>query len=146
MRWPSRPWLLGLLLAVGTVGGSALQTYMPSRRAVAPAQAVVRAFMLCRLSRDETCVRSYLSRQLHTEYVASGEPDLVGGVDPHYDSYRIISQAKQPDGSWEFVVRINEEIAGHGASGWFTETILVSPVAETYLIAKVEKGDLHNLP
>ncbi len=145
-RWRPGSWLLYLLLGAGLAGGAGLQIYLPLRHADNQAQAVVQQFMRCRLARDETCVRSYLTPALHAQYVATGKPDLIGGVDPHYQRYNIVSKRKNSDGSWVFAVRITEQRAGRGEAGWFTESIELTPVDETYQVSAVAADIYHYMP
>lgn len=136
----SGPWLLILLLILGLAGSGAIQLFVPANKDKMQMQAVVHEFMQSRLSRDDARVRTFLTQDMHAHYIATGQPDLLGGVDPHYERYRIISQNKLPDNTWLVKVRITQELAGKGDIGWFEEELQLVPVHESYLIGQLTKG------
>ncbi|MDD3399738.1 MAG: hypothetical protein PHF07_01690 [Candidatus Pacebacteria bacterium] len=103
------------------------------------------SFMAERINRNQEAALEWTTQQGGGQYLLRSDLPLIGLSNPHLSDFEILDTERLAEDKFQIKVRIYEEYAGLGRTGYFNETLELVKSGERYLVDSFERGGYTNL-
>ncbi len=136
------------VIALGFITWGAYQIFPAHQENAAEeelAKNSVVSFMTERINRDQEAALEWTTEQGGGRYLLRSDTPLVGLSNPHLSDFEILNTERSAEDKFQIQVRIYEEYAGLGRTGYFNETLELVKTGENYLVDSFERSGYTSL-